>query len=133
MECKLKNITTESFKFENIVRKEKFNIIPVFGKKITKINEENYEVKLMFSIKDEEEKPSPYNIELIIKGLFQMSNFTDDEYNEFMNINAIQILIPYLRGILASSMSAMMVPPITIPIMDSRNIFSNSNINEEDH
>ena len=124
MEYSVNNISTVSFNIKDTRQDgKKYTITPSFGKSIKKVNDEMYEVKLIFSIKNENQNVSPYEIELIIKGVFVLKNPDKGEIEEFLKVNAIQILFPYLRSTLSSAMSALMIQPIFLPLMDARFIF----------
>ncbi|MCM1130220.1 MAG: protein-export chaperone SecB [Roseburia sp.] len=124
MEYTIKTVSTVSFNIKDTrLDDTKYTITPSFGKAIKKLNDEMYEVKLIFTIKNENQNITPYEIELIIKGVFVLKNPSEGEVDEFLKINAIQILFPYLRSILSSAMSALMITPILLPLMDARYIF----------
>ena len=106
----------------NIIDK-KASCNPQLGKNIAKLGKDLYSVNLMFKIESKEEEPFPYNIELVIKGVFKLEECDEEKIDEFLNINAIQILFPYLRSTLSSVMAAAMIPPIILPVIDARTIF----------
>lgn len=125
MKYSLKSIETELFNLKkgSLTNKE-YNVLPSLGKNIQQRDENTYELRLSFSMKNEENNILPLEIELIIKGVFMVENYSEEELNLFLNTNAIQILFPYLRGILSTTMSALMIQPIYLPLMDVRDIFS---------
>lgn len=98
------------------------NAKPSLSKNIIKEKNGTNIVKLMFSIKNDENNFFPYDIELNIKGKFCLENVEDDELDKFLNINAIQMLVPYLRSSLSSAMGALLIPPIILPIMDATKV-----------
>lgn len=98
-----------------------YNIIPVFMKKIRN-NNDDFEFSLKFELISKEEVKTPYDINLIIVGTFELKDYTSEDLNTFLNINAIQILFPYMRSTLSSAMAALMLPPIVLPVMDARSI-----------
>ena len=45
-----------------------------------------------------------------------------------MENNAVAITFPYLRTIISTTMTAMNLPPIMLPIVDAREVFKEDNI-----
>lgn len=125
MQYKLKGISTLKF---NLVHNKlpigQYDVTPIFKKNITKIDDENFDVKLMFTLRKEEDKITPFDLELIIVGEYELKSYSEEELNAFLNVNAIQILFPYLRSMLSSAMASLMINPIIIPVMDVRNILA---------
>ena len=127
MEYRLIEISTKKFIFNNKVKaNSEYEIKPVFGRLIRRINDTCYELLLNFSLHDSELKVAPYDIELEVSGLFQITGDNENDINDFMNINAVSIVFPYLRAILSTVMTSMQVAPIVLPIIDARNIFNNN-------
>ena len=72
---------------------------------------------------DKEDAHTPFNIEYELSVIYEFDDISKNEYNEFMDINAIQIAFPYMRSILTSLTSSLMIQPIILPIIDSRTFF----------
>ena len=124
MKYKLLNVFTAKFEFKNkLTEGINYNLLPFFSKNIIKIDDNNYEYHLLFSLHDHDEV-SPYDIDLDIVGLFKVEDYKEKELNEFLKSNAANILLPYLRGILSSTMSSMMLTPIILPIIDVKEILN---------
>ncbi|MDE5566084.1 MAG: protein-export chaperone SecB [Anaeroplasmataceae bacterium] len=117
-EVEIEKFTIEAKKNQDVI----INAKPFIGKNVLKEENGINVVKLMFSIKNDENNNFPYDIELNIKGEFCLEDIEDDELEKFLNINAIQMLVPYLRSSLSSAMGALMIPPIVLPIMDATKI-----------
>lgn len=125
MNFKLLNIKTMRFKLENNAKTGmEYKLQPSFGKLVNKVENNTYDVHLRFSMQNSEENISPYDIELEIVGRFSIDGGDEKSINEFLNVNVVAILFPYLRSILSSSMSAMMISPIVLPIVDANNLFN---------
>lgn len=123
MQYRLKSISTEKFSLTyNKLPNGKYNVKPILKRDINKIDDENYVLRLMFLLKDDEDNKAPFDIELIIVGEYELKSDSEEELNVFLKNNAIQILFPYLRSTLSSAMASLMINPIIIPIMDARNI-----------
>lgn len=126
MEYKLLKISTYKLEFINKIQDDAkaYELNPKFGKGLIKIDDSTYELHLAFSLHNDGKKISPYDIELEILGIFQLINGTEEEKYNFMNSNAISILFPYLRTIISTTMSSMMLSPIILPVVDARNLFN---------
>ena len=124
MEYILLNIFTSKFGLVNKVEKGMtYELNPKFGKGINKIDDTTYELHLAFSLHDVGEKISPYDIDIEVVGVFKLTGGTDSDTQEFLNVNAVSILFPYLRCVLSNSMTSMMISPIILPIVDAKELF----------
>ena len=110
----------------SFVRKDKkdgnFTLKPKFGKRIVKIDDTTYEVGLRVDFIDTPEEPFPFNLTVVTALLvsFPDNTFSDETLKEFLNVNCIQILFPYLRTLVTNMTSSAMVKPIVLPIVDVR-------------
>ena len=127
MKYKLLNIKVNKFDFKlNEYNQSDYNINLEFGKKINKIDDNKSELILKLRIMDNEEAHTPFNIEYEMATLFEFEDLSKEEYEGFMNINAIQIAFPYMRSTLTSLTSSLMIKPVILPIIDVRTFLKNS-------
>lgn len=127
MKYKLLNIKVNKFDFKlNEYNQSDYNINLEFGKKINKIDDNKSELILKLRIMDNEEAHTPFNIEYEMATLFEFEDLSKEEYEGFMNINAIQIAFPYMRSTLTSLTSSLMIKPVVLPIIDVRTFLKNS-------
>ncbi|CDC43677.1 uncharacterized protein BN661_01605 [Firmicutes bacterium CAG:449] len=77
------------------------------------------------SIHDYENSISPYDIDLSIEAIFELIDGTEAEKLDFMKINAISIVFPYLRSCLSVTMSSLMLQPIILPVVNILELFKN--------
>lgn len=127
MKYKLLNIKVNKFDFKlNEYNQSDYNINLEFGKKINKIDDNKSELILKLRIMDNEEVHTPFNIEYEMATLFEFEDLSKEEYEGFMNINAIQIAFPYMRSTLTSLTSSLMIKPVVLPIIDVRTFLKNS-------
>ncbi len=117
---RIEKITTEKFKLINKTNSDMHEYVlnPSFGKTIVKVSNDVYELHLFFRIQDNEKEKTPYDIDFEIKSIFSFKDAKENEIDTFMNENAILITFPYLRSILSTTMTAMMLDPIVLPIID---------------
>lgn len=124
MKYRLINVTTLKFRFDNKAKPNvEYKLSPRFGKGLCRLSNTIHELHLAFSLHDDEGNLSPYDIDLEIVGKFEITDCDEKEILDFMNLNAVSILFPYLRSILSSLMSSMMISPIILPIVDAMELF----------
>lgn len=106
-----------------------WNYQPIISKKQNK-NDNVYKLSLRFQVKNTDENPFPYNIDIIVSGLFEIEfeeKEKDEDIKKFLNVSAVQIVFPFLRSTISTSMSAAMLPPIILPVVDASKIFEEEN------
>lgn len=110
-----------------------YQVKPVFSKKITKIDELQYDVSIKFEIIDTQENPFPFSLKAIISLITTFGKdveLSKKELDNYLNVTSIQILFPYLRATVTGLTTAGLVNPLIIPIIDV-NTFSKSLSNKE--
>ncbi len=106
-------------------KKEKINLEPVFKRDVAKQDDQKYEITLGISISsDHYQYAVPFNVEVIIKALFEMNNWEKVEMKTLAIDNATAILFPYLRTLLANVTMNGNVPPYMLPIMNVAMLFN---------
>jgi len=106
---------------ENALDGQKFKLEPEYFKTITKLEEGKYRLELSIEIKNKPEKPFPLDIIVDFETTYTFNEFKDDEELEhFLNVNAIQMIFPFMRAAINSVVSAAMLPPMVLPIIDVR-------------
>ena len=93
--------------------KKEIPINPSIEKRVIKLPKNDYEVQLSFTL-DDEEKKLPFKLQVTISGLFSMN----DEDDEFLEGNAIAILFPFLRSLIATVTVNADVPPLVLPVFN---------------
>lgn len=100
---------------------QKFKLEPEFFKIITKLEEGKYQLELSIEIKNKIDKPFPLDIQIDFETIFTFKEYkNEDEIETFLNVNAIQMIFPFMRSAVNSVVSAAMLPPMVIPIIDVR-------------
>ena len=128
----LKKIEITKFSFNNKSEINKqYELNPQFGRAIRQLNDLDYEIRLAFKVNDAEGKSAPFDIDLEILGVFSFPDINKNDIDAFMKYNATSIIFPYLRSALSSAMSALMVPPIFLPVVDSSKMFNDAEIKNE--
>lgn len=102
----------ENFKF----LQEQVQISPTFGRKIEQLDNVLYKVSLKVEIPKEN---SPFFVDVQIAGYFEIDKDLEEQSRKvFLEENAIAILFPFLRSIVAQVTSNGSLPPYVIPVMN---------------
>lgn len=101
-----------------------FDFSPEIFRRIGKTRNNKYFTELLFVLKNTKEKPFPIDITLKIKGIFDCESISKDEkeIEKFLEIDATNLLYPYLRSTITTITSASLVPPIVLPVIDALTI-----------
>ena len=96
-----------------------------FESSITKLNEDTYELTLMFNVKAEVEDKTLYLVELKQCGVFTVS--VDDEAlkKRFLNVHCAEIVYPYARENISSIIQKGGFPPLFLSPIDFHTIYQN--------
>ncbi|MBU1142725.1 MAG: protein-export chaperone SecB [Firmicutes bacterium] len=114
-------LATKLYLLDNGLKGTNFNINPQFFKKITKIDDGNYKIELSVSIKNTKTNPFPVEIEAIFETTFNFKEVENEQdVDTFLNVNAIQMIFPFMRAAINSLVSAALMPPLVLPIIDVR-------------
>jgi|AntRauTorckE6833_2_1112554.scaffolds.fasta_scaffold61229_2 preprotein translocase subunit SecB len=98
-----------------------FKINPKYYKKITKLENDSYRLELFIDIKNTKENPFPIDLSVDFETTFSFADYeSDDEIKKFLNINAVQMIFPFMRSAINSVVSSALLPPLVLPIIDVR-------------
>lgn len=119
------NYTVEELLFKKEPVKtdqHEFQLQPQFEEKVVNLGDDKYDVHLSFNITPTEEHPVPFHIHVAIVGHFtyfdQNETIDEDLKNQILHKNAISILFPFLRQIVASLTNNANVTTLMLPIMN---------------
>ena len=119
-------ITNEvSFK-NNKLPDGQFTLAPRFTRNIWVEGNTGF-VELICEILNSEEHRFPVDVRVSLSGVFDMANIPDDQKDAFLKVSAVQIIFPYVRGIVSSISTSALMPPIVLPIIDVRKLFPEEN------
>lgn len=119
--------TNEISIVKNDVEGETFNVSPVVTRKIFKNSIDNVTVVMELRLENTDKAPFPYNIVVSVTGHFDLSNIEEKDIDSFIDVQSVQIMFPHVRSIVSSLTSIALLPPLILPIVDARKLFSNSN------
>ncbi len=114
-------LKTEKISLQNYSIEGQFNVNPQYKKCISKVKENVYKAQLSVSITNTTENPFPIDLEIIFSGIFEFDQIENQkELDTFLNINAIQIIFPYIRSLVSTITGASLMQPLVLPIVDTR-------------
>ncbi len=106
---------------DNCLTGDNFKIDPKYYKKITKLGDDSYKLLLIVEIINTKESPFPLDVHVEFETVFTIKECdSPKEIETFLNINAIQMIYPFMRSALNSVVSAAILPPLVLPIIDVR-------------
>lgn len=98
-------------------------INPSFQRRITKLDNDNALVTLVFDVPSSNELPFALHVE--INGSFELEKWESDSISmTLMKDNASSILFPYLRHAVSDITSISGIPPYIMPVQNVLNLFS---------
>lgn len=98
-------------------------INPSFERRITKLDDNNALVTLVFDVPSSNELPFALHVE--INGSFELEKWESDSISmTLMKDNASSILFPYLRHAVSDITSISGIPPYIMPVQNVTNLFS---------
>lgn len=103
---------------------DNFQVKPRFTRNIKKLNESNVNVELRVEILNTEENPFPMDIAVSMSGIFDISKLEEKDIRQFLEIQSVQFLLPYIRNLIATLTTASLMAPLMLPIYDARKLFS---------
>ena len=119
---------------KNKVDGKEFNLSYQISRNVEEINENQKNVELVLSITNSQDNPFPFDIRVSITGAFDVTQIKEcapDSLADFLNVQSVQILYPYLRSIVSTITTTSFMPPIILPIIDAKQFFSNEGKNKE--
>ncbi|MDO4852746.1 MAG: protein-export chaperone SecB [Clostridia bacterium] len=117
-------ITNEISLKNNKLPDGNFSIAPRYTRSIGMIDDNTGFMELILEITNTEEHPFPLEIRVSLTGVFELSQFPEDQREYFLKITAVQIIFPYVRNIVSTLTSSALMPPIILPIIDVKRLFS---------
>ena len=119
------NYTVEELHFKNIPIPfdcHEFELRPEFGRDLSDMGNNNYDMRLSVSIAPSDTNPLPFELRVSIIGHF---SYMDDNHADsdemkalILKRNTVSILFPFLRAIVASLTTAANIPTLVFPIMN---------------
>ena len=80
-----------------------FNYSPKITRNIKSLDQEHSAVELIVEIISTNDHPFPVNIRASLTGIFDISLLPAEAKDNFLSIQAVQILFPYVRALISSA------------------------------
>lgn len=110
----------------NQLKPGNFQLKPFFTRETGKLSDNEFFTKLTLILKNEEQHPFPVDLEVVFRAIFRFENIEDEKnVSEFLKLQAVHIMYPYLRSIVSNLTTTGMMPPIILPITDVSTLFDN--------
>lgn len=100
-----------------------FNLMPKIQRLIGKVDETHASVEIRVEIHNTEENPFPVDVIASMTGIFDMSNIEEKDREKFLKIQSVQLILPHMRSLIASTTAAALMTPLMLPIYDARTLF----------
>jgi len=131
MLANMRLVTNELSIKNNDLPDGQFECHPRFTRKMDRIDPKTAYTQLIVEIENSEEHPFPVNICVDVTGFFEITALPESQIDSFLKEQAVQIIFPYVRSMISSAMSAAMMPPLIIPIIDVRKVFQDEDSPKE--
>ena len=109
----------ESFNFNSTAT---ISLSPEFTRNITKIDNDNVAVNLIFRI-DNKKGDMPFSMEVNIEGMFYLENWEQPDLFPLIRSNLVAILFPYLRTLVSMITANANIAPYVLPVMNISAMF----------
>lgn len=123
MKFDFKGITAEELSFKlNRVRlnpEERLDIKPQFSRQVRKVNNNdklNF-VALSVKIESTEAEPKPFDINVTLVGIFEVTDVKNDAEERNFVIEATKNIYPYLRSAVTNLTASAYIAPLNLPII----------------
>lgn len=100
-----------------------FNLAPQIRRIINQIDDTHASVEIRVEIRNTEENPFPVDVIASMTGIFDMSNIEEKDKEKFLKIQSVQLILPHMRSLIASTTAAALMTPLMLPIYDARTLF----------
>ena len=99
-------------------KKQSIKLNQNFTRSIKKINEDVCDVSLMFIINDSDDFPTPFTMKITITGTFKLKDWESKDNIDFIKTNAVAIVYPFLRSLVATITSNANIPSYILPVFN---------------
>ena len=100
-----------------------FNLAPQIRRIINQMDDTRASVEIRVEIRNTEENPFPVDVIASMTGIFDMSNIEEKDREKFLKIQSVQLILPHMRSLIASTTAAALMTPLMLPIYDARTLF----------
>ncbi len=115
----------------DFTKKQSVKLNQNFTRSIKKINKDVCAVSLSFIISDNDENPTPFTMRVVITGTFKLEDWEYEENIDLIKTNAVAIIYPFLRSLVATITSNANIPSYILPVFNIVSYFENADKNQE--
>jgi preprotein translocase subunit SecB len=110
----------------------KYQLNPQYYKSISKVGEDAYRLELSVHLVNTESNPFPIDLFVEFETVFSFSEYdSQKEIDGFLNRSAIQMIFPFMRAAIHGVVSAALLPPLVLPMIDVRQFKEHSRSQEK--
>lgn len=99
-------------------QKQPIQVNPHFARNFKRIDQNVCDVSLTFLINDSAECPPPFTMKVIVTGTFRLDEWEKDENIDLIKTNAVAIIYPFLRSLVATITSNANIPSFILPVFN---------------
>ncbi len=100
-----------------------YELIPTFSRKIGRLAGNKCFTELSVAITNTEEHPFPIDLYVRMTAVFSIDNIPSEDVDNFLEIDGVAILYPYLRSLISSVAASALMPPLVLPVLDMELLF----------
>ena len=112
----------------NHIKDGTFSVDPQVRRTINELNDGRAAVTYELILKNTDSQPFPYDIEVSLTGIFDVSKLNEKSVEDFLKVQTCQIIFPQIRTIIANLTASAFLPPLLLPIIDARKLFSDNEV-----
>ena len=116
-------ITTNEISIKNnFLADGTYQFAPVFTRQIQK-DEKTGRTRLIMEAKNTKENPFPVDIRVDVTATVDMTEIPEEAQDKFLELNVVQILLPYVRSMISNTTGSALMVPILLPLLDAQELF----------
>ena len=99
-----------------------FKFAPVFTRQIQ--TDDKYGcTRLIVELKNTPENPFPVDIKVDVMARIELAEIPETARATFLEINAVSVLLPYVRTMITNMTTSALMVPIVLPMLDPQELF----------
>ncbi len=116
--------------FNNKDRQGSFSFAPEIGVGFNKVDDKNWETIVNVRVADKPDQQFPFDLDLIISLITRMPDELPKDFDlkDYLKVNSLQILYPYVRSVVTNITSAALLTPLFLPVVDIAKLAENIKI-----
>lgn len=124
------NIQVSKLELNNKFISGTFQLNHQIKRQTGKLGDNVYFTELQFEVKDHADTVYPINISVHIRANIEFSlGEKETDIENFLKVEAVNILYPYLRSTVSGLTTLAMIPPVVIPVIDTKLLFKDDVVN----